>query len=110
MTTRRDFLNAAATSRSGAIASGAVPVPMASADGYDPEAMAAEILGQALRRRRAGPPGPRDYLAKGLDRTLVLGGGGFGASNAQIRSAAQARLSPRPRTETRMPERRFQCA
>jgi NTE family protein len=80
MTTRRDFLNAAATSLSGVIASGAVPVPMASADGYDPEAMAAEISVKLFSDDGLARPVPEipsvSDLAKGLDRTLVLGGGG----------------------------------
>src|SRR5450631_107572 len=80
MTTRRRFLNAAATSLSGVIASGAVPVPMASADGYDPEAMAAEISVKLFSDDGLARPVPEipsvSDLAKGLDRTLVLGGGG----------------------------------
>jgi NTE family protein len=80
MNSRRSFLTMAVTGVSGAIAGGGVPVPAASADGYDPDAMAAEVSAKLFADDGLVRPVPEtpivSDLAKGLDRTLVLGGGG----------------------------------
>ena len=78
--TRRGFLSTVATAASGAIATGAVPASASSADGYDADAMAAEISAKLFADDGLARPIPEvpivSNLAKGLDRTLVLGGGG----------------------------------
>jgi hypothetical protein len=80
MNGRRSFLTMAVTGVSGAIAGGGVPVPAASADGYDPDAMAAEVSAKLFADDGLVRPVPEtpivSDLAKGLDRALVLGGGG----------------------------------
>jgi NTE family protein len=78
--TRRGFLGTVATMVSGAAASAAVPTSASSADGYDADAIAAEIstklfAGDGLVRPIPEVPTVSD-LARGFDRTLVLGGGG----------------------------------
>jgi NTE family protein len=78
--TRRGFLSTVATSVSGAVAAGAVPASVAAADGYDADAMAAEISAKLFADDGLARPVPEvptvSNLAAGLDRTLVLGGGG----------------------------------
>jgi NTE family protein len=78
--TRRGFLSTAATAASGVVAAGAVPASVAGADGYDVDAMAAEISAKLFADDGLARPIPEvpvaSDLAKGLDRTLVLGGGG----------------------------------
>jgi NTE family protein len=78
--TRRGFLSSAATAVSGAVATGAVPASVAAADGYDADAMAAEISAKLFADDGLARPIPEvptvSNLAAGLDRTLVLGGGG----------------------------------
>src|SRR5262245_46845033 len=78
--TRRGLLNAAATAFSGAVAGGAMPASLASSAGDDVDAMAAEISARLFADdglARAIPEIPTvSNLAEGLDRTLVLGGGG----------------------------------
>src|SRR5215475_13296728 len=78
--TRRGFLSAAATAISGVVAGSAAPRSLANAAPYDADAIAAEIsvklfAGDGLARPIPEAPTVSD-LAKGLDRTLVLGGGG----------------------------------
>ena len=76
--TRRSFLSTAATVVSGAVATGALPA--SGADGYDADAMAAEISAKLFADDGLARPIPEaptvSNLAEGLDRTLVLGGGG----------------------------------
>jgi NTE family protein len=78
--TRRGFLNAAATTFSGAVAGGAVPTSVASSAGDDADAMAAEISARLFADDGLARPVPEiptvSSLAERLDRTLVLGGGG----------------------------------
>jgi NTE family protein len=78
--TRRDFLNAAATAISGVVAGGAAPPSLATAAPYDADAMATEISAKLFADDGLARPIPEtptvSDLAKGLDRTLVLGGGG----------------------------------
>src|ERR1700757_264371 len=78
--TRRDFLNAAATAISGVVAGGAAPPSLATAAPYDADAMAGEISAKLFADDGLARPIPEtptvSDLAKGLDRTLVLGGGG----------------------------------
>jgi NTE family protein len=78
--TRRGFLGTAATAVSGAVVSGVVPAPVAGADGYDADAMAAEISARLFADDGLARPIPEvptmSNLAQGLDRSLVLGGGG----------------------------------
>jgi NTE family protein len=79
-TTRRGFLSTAAIAASSAIATGALPTYAAAADGYDADAMAAEISAKLFADDGLARPIPEvptvSNLAVGLDRTLVLGGGG----------------------------------
>lgn len=80
---RRDFMGAAAAAAalSGGVMSGAAaPSPANAADACPVDAMAAEISaklfdGDGMARPVPDTPTVSD-LAKGLDRTLVLGGGG----------------------------------
>ena len=78
--TRRAFLSTVAAGASGVIATGAVPTPVAAADGYDADAMAAEVSARLFADDGLARPIPEapivSNLAEGLDRTLVLGGGG----------------------------------
>ena len=78
--TRRGFLNAAATAISGVVAGGAAPPSLANAAPYDADAIAAEISAKLFADDGLARPIPKtptvSDLAKGLDRTLVLGGGG----------------------------------
>jgi NTE family protein len=78
--TRRGFLGTAATAVSGAVVSGVVPAPVAGVDGYDADAMAAEISARLFADDGLARPIPEvptmSNLAQGLDRSLVLGGGG----------------------------------
>jgi NTE family protein len=78
--TRRGFLSSVATATSGAFAAGALPASVAGADGYDADAMAAEISARLFADDGLARPIPEvptvSNLAAGLDRTLVLGGGG----------------------------------
>jgi NTE family protein len=79
--TRRHLMEAAAAAVSAAVAGGEWRVSQANAaDAYDPVAMAAEISAKlfaddGLARPIPASPTVSD-LARGLDRTLVLGGGG----------------------------------
>ena len=78
--TRRGFLNAAATAISGVVAGGAAPPSLANAAPYDADAIAAEISAKLFADDGLPRPIPEtptvSDLARGLDRTLVLGGGG----------------------------------
>jgi NTE family protein len=78
--TRRGFLGTAATSVSAAVAGAAVPASAQRADGYDADAMAAEISAKLFADDGLVRPVPEvptvSDLARGRDRTLVLGGGG----------------------------------
>jgi NTE family protein len=78
--TRRGFLGTAATTVSGAVATGAMPKSVAGAEGYDADAMAAEVSAKLFADDGLARPIPEvptvSNLAAGLDRTLVLGGGG----------------------------------
>jgi NTE family protein len=78
--TRRGFLGTAVTSVSAAVAGAAVPASAQRADGYDANAMAAEISAKLFADDGLVRPIPEvptvSDLARGLDRTLVLGGGG----------------------------------
>jgi len=79
---RRAFIRTTAIGAAGAAAAGSWPPAgaLAVAEADDPDAMAAEIsaklfAGEGLARPVPDTPTMSD-LAKGLDRTLVLGGGG----------------------------------
>jgi NTE family protein len=78
--TRRGFLSTAAIAASSAAATGAVPASVAGADGCDADTMAAEISAKLFADDGLARPIPEvptvSNLAEGLDRTLVLGGGG----------------------------------
>src|SRR5258708_12932418 len=75
--TRRDFLNAAATAISGVVGGGAAPPSLATAAPYDADAMATEISAKLFADDGLVRPIPEtptvSDLAKDLDRTLVLG-------------------------------------
>src|SRR5690242_19316991 len=75
--TRRRFTQSAA---SGAVGLAAGTAAHAQPAGYNSEAMAAEISGRLFADDGLERPAPEQPtvsdLAKGLDRTLVLGGGG----------------------------------
>jgi NTE family protein len=79
---RRDFARSASLSVAGIAASAAMPGPSALAQsaGYDANAMAAQISSKLFADDGLARPVPEtpavSDLAKGLDRTLVLGGGG----------------------------------
>jgi len=72
--TRRDFLNAAATAISSVVAGGAAPPSLATAAPYDADAMATEISAKLFADDGLARPIPEtptvSDLAKGLDRTL----------------------------------------
>ena len=78
---RRDFMEAAAAVMSGVVVIGAVPPSRANAaDAYDADASAADISAKLFADDGLARPIPEtptvSDLAKGLDRALVLGGGG----------------------------------
>lgn len=78
---RRGFMGAAAVALSGAVTNGAAaPSPAKAADVCAVDAMAAEISAKLFADDGMARPVPDNPtvsdLAKGLDRTLVLGGGG----------------------------------
>jgi NTE family protein len=78
--TRRGFLNAATTAVSGVVAGSAAPPFLANAAACDTAVMAAEISAKLFADDGLARPIPESPtisdLAAGLDRTLVLGGGG----------------------------------
>jgi NTE family protein len=79
--TRRGFMETAAAAISGVVASGeTAPSPANAADVCAVDAMAAEISAKLFAADGMVRPVPEtptvSNLAKGLDRTLVLGGGG----------------------------------
>src|SRR5258708_36491824 len=78
--TRRDFLNAAAPAISGVVAGGAAPPSLETAATSDADWMATEISAKLFADDGLARPIPEtptvSDLAKGLDRALVLGGGG----------------------------------
>ncbi len=79
--TRRGFMEAAAAAISGVAAnSAASPLQANAAAAYDADAMAADISARLFAEDGLARPVPEtpivSDLAKGLDRTLVLGGGG----------------------------------
>src|SRR6478735_8303783 len=79
---RRDLVRTASLGIAGIAASAAVPGPPAfgQSAGYDANAMAAQISSRLFADDGLARPVPEtptvSDLAKGLDRTLVLGGGG----------------------------------
>ena len=80
-TTRRCFMEAAAVAVSGVVTNGATPPLQANAaSAYDADALAADISAKFFAQDELARPIPQtptvSDLAKGLDRTLVLGGGG----------------------------------
>lgn len=79
--TRRGFMEATAGVISGAVVNGAAAQSQANAaDPYDPYALAADISAKLFADDRLARPIPDkptvSDLAKGIDRALVLGGGG----------------------------------
>ena len=78
---RRGFMEAAAAAISGVIANGVTrPLQANAASAYDADALAADISAKLFAQDELARPIPEtptvSDLAKGLDRTLVLGGGG----------------------------------
>lgn len=79
--TRRCFIEAAAVAVSSVVANGATPPLQANAaSAYDADALAADVSAKLFAQDELARPIPEtptvSDLAKGLDRTLVLGGGG----------------------------------
>jgi len=79
---RRGFIEAAAAAISGVIANGVTrPLQANAASAYDADALAADISAKLFAQDELARPIPEtptvSDLAKGLDRTLVLGGGEY---------------------------------
>ena len=79
--TRRCFIEAAAVAVSSVVANGATPpLQTNAASAYDADALAADVSAKLFAQDELARPIPEtptvSDLAKGLDRTLVLGGGG----------------------------------
>src|SRR6476646_6246535 len=77
--TRRCFIEAAAVAVSSVVANGATPPLQANAaSAYDADALAADVSAKLFAQDELARPIPEtptvSDLAKGLDRTLVLGG------------------------------------
>ena len=83
--TRRGFLNAAATAISGVVAGGTAPPSLANAAPYDADAIAAEISAKLFAGDGLARPIPETStvsdLAKGLDTRKPSAGGGIKKKN-----------------------------
>ena len=103
--TRRGFLNAAATAISGVVAGGAAPPSLANAAPYDADAIAAEISAKLFADDGLARPIPEtptvSDLAKGLDRTWFLAAAGnitsLGIAGSSMAFASWASISTSPR-------------